>query len=134
VTGRKTRKIRQHGRLLLGTKATHVTRRIIFKQKLDFECRRGIVYTPYSSITYEESMVVPHNLNQLSFTSSNVYQVHLFSTIKGWKFLVVWTDGTSDWIPLRDMKETCPLQTANMPAVTPSRTSQHLHGGSLTHC
>jgi hypothetical protein len=32
---------------------------------------------------------------------------------RGWTFLVLWKDGTSDWVPLRDMKETYPLQTAN---------------------
>jgi hypothetical protein len=34
-------------------------------------------------------------------------------TTRGWTFLVLWKDGTSDWVPLRDMKETYPLQTAN---------------------
>ena len=34
-------------------------------------------------------------------------------TTRGWTFLVLWKDGSSDWVPLRDMKETYPLQTAN---------------------
>jgi hypothetical protein len=33
-------------------------------------------------------------------------------TTKGWHLLVEWKDGGSDWIPLKDMKEVFPVQTA----------------------
>jgi hypothetical protein len=33
-------------------------------------------------------------------------------TTKGWHLLVEWKDGGSDWIPLKDMKESFPVQTA----------------------
>ena len=33
-------------------------------------------------------------------------------TTKGWKLLVEWADGTSSWIPLKDLKESNPLETA----------------------
>jgi hypothetical protein len=33
-------------------------------------------------------------------------------TIKGWQLLVEWRDGTSDWLPLADLKESYPIQVA----------------------
>ena len=33
-------------------------------------------------------------------------------TTMGWKLKVEWTDGTSSWIPLKDVKESNPLETA----------------------
>ena len=33
-------------------------------------------------------------------------------TTKGWKLLVNWKDGTSSWIPLKDLKESHPVQVA----------------------
>jgi predicted transcriptional regulator len=29
-------------------------------------------------------------------------------TTKGWKFLVEWKDGTTSWVPLKDIKESFP--------------------------
>jgi hypothetical protein len=31
---------------------------------------------------------------------------------KGWELLVQWKDGSSSWIPLRDLKETNPIELA----------------------
>jgi len=33
-------------------------------------------------------------------------------TTKGWKLLVSWSDGTSSWVPLKDLKESHPVQVA----------------------
>jgi hypothetical protein len=33
-------------------------------------------------------------------------------TTKGWKLLVEWKDGTTDWLPLKDWKESYPVQVA----------------------
>jgi len=33
-------------------------------------------------------------------------------TTKGWKLLVQWKDGTEDWIPLKDLKESNPVEVA----------------------
>lgn len=33
-------------------------------------------------------------------------------TTKGWKLLVQWRDGTSTWTPLKDLKESNPVQVA----------------------
>ena len=33
-------------------------------------------------------------------------------TTKGWNFQVRWKDGTNSWIPLKDIKESYPVQTA----------------------
>jgi len=33
-------------------------------------------------------------------------------TIKGWKLKVVWTDGSSSWVPLRDLKESHLVEVA----------------------
>jgi hypothetical protein len=33
-------------------------------------------------------------------------------TTKGWKLLVLWKDGTSTWVPLKELKESNPVQVA----------------------
>ena len=33
-------------------------------------------------------------------------------TTKGWKLLVEWKDGSSNWIPLKDLKASNPVETA----------------------
>jgi hypothetical protein len=33
-------------------------------------------------------------------------------TTKGWKLLVEWKDGTTDWLPHKDLKESYPVQVA----------------------
>jgi hypothetical protein len=38
-------------------------------------------------------------------------------TMKGWKLLVPWKDKTSSWIPLKDLKESNPVETAEYYAV-----------------
>ena len=32
-------------------------------------------------------------------------------TTVGWDLLVEWKDGTTDWVPLKDMKESNPIET-----------------------
>ena len=34
-------------------------------------------------------------------------------TTRGWKLLVQWRDGTTDWVPLRDLKESNPVELAD---------------------
>ena len=34
------------------------------------------------------------------------------TTTKGWLFLVKWKDGTSSWVPLCELKESNPIETA----------------------
>jgi len=34
-------------------------------------------------------------------------------TTQGWKLLVRWADGAETWIPLKDMKESHPVETAS---------------------
>ena len=36
----------------------------------------------------------------------------LSRTSRGWKLLVEWKEGVSDWIPLKDLKESYPVQVA----------------------
>jgi hypothetical protein len=38
-------------------------------------------------------------------------------TTKGWKLLVGWKDGTTDWLPLKDLKESYPVQVAEYTVV-----------------
>ena len=37
---------------------------------------------------------------------------HPRQTTKGWKLLVNWKDGTSSWVPLKDLMEAYPIQVA----------------------
>ena len=45
------------------------------------------------------------------------------ATTRGWSLLVSWKDGSSDWMPLKDLKDSYPVQ---MPP-----NGQHLHLYSL---
>ena len=36
---------------------------------------------------------------------------------KSWEMNVLWKDGTSDWVSLRNMKESFPVQTAEYAVV-----------------
>jgi hypothetical protein len=38
-------------------------------------------------------------------------------TTKGWKLLVGWKDGTTDWLPLKDLKESYPVQVTEYAVV-----------------
>jgi hypothetical protein len=38
-------------------------------------------------------------------------------TTKGWKLLVKWKDGSTDWLPLKDLKESYPVQVAEYAVV-----------------
>lgn len=33
-------------------------------------------------------------------------------TAHGWSLLVEWKEGSSDWVPLKDLKESCPIELA----------------------
>jgi hypothetical protein len=37
---------------------------------------------------------------------------HLKRTTRGWKLCVLWKDGSTSWVPLKDMKESHPVQVA----------------------
>eukprot|EP00957_Ditylum_brightwellii_P140899 10733356-Ditylum_brightwellii.AAC.1 len=37
---------------------------------------------------------------------------HRCITTKGWSFLVEWTMGSSDWVPVKNLKESYPVQVA----------------------
>ena len=39
---------------------------------------------------------------------------HRKRTTKGWYFEVLWTDGTSSWVPLKEIKRTKPLKWPNI--------------------
>jgi hypothetical protein len=40
---------------------------------------------------------------------------HMRRTTKGWKLLVQWKDGTTTWVPLKDLKESNPVEVAQYP-------------------
>jgi hypothetical protein len=40
-------------------------------------------------------------------------QTTRWMTTKGWKLLVEWKDGSADWLPLKDLKESYPVQVAD---------------------
>ena len=41
---------------------------------------------------------------------------HKLKTTKGYEFLVLWKDGSTDWIPLKDMYASNPLETTEFSA------------------
>jgi hypothetical protein len=45
------------------------------------------------------------------YVDPNGWRSHQIA-MKGWRLLMEWKDGTTDWIPLKDLKESYPIQVA----------------------
>jgi Reverse transcriptase (RNA-dependent DNA polymerase) len=63
--------------------------------------------------------ILDHKSDSTAITIENMYvegsdgaNPHLKRTTKGWKLLVLWKDGTTTWVPLKDLKESNPVQVA----------------------
>lgn len=57
----------------------------------------------------DEKAVKPEDAHVQGTKGSNP---HLKRTTKGWKLLVSWKDGTTTWVPLKDLKESNPVEVA----------------------
>ena len=58
----------------------------------------------------------------------------LRKTTVGWDFEVQWNDGSKNWVQLKILKESNPVEVAEfVTAKGLADTSQPLHGGSPTH-
>jgi hypothetical protein len=57
----------------------------------------------------DEAVAVPKTDKYLTTTSG---QQRMRKTTVGWKLLVKWADESESWIPLKDMKESHPIETA----------------------
>ncbi len=51
-------------------------------------------------------------LKEDAFITTSTGRKHRRKTTKGWYFQVQWRDGSSDWIPLRELKESNPVEVA----------------------
>ena len=51
-------------------------------------------------------------LKEDAYITTSTGRKHRRKTTKGWYFQVQWRDGSSDWIPLRELKESNPVQVA----------------------
>jgi hypothetical protein len=56
----------------------------------------------------DKTAVVPDD----GFTLNRKGRHHQKITTKGWQLLVQWNDGTTEWLPLKDLKESHPIQVA----------------------
>ena len=50
-------------------------------------------------------------------------------TTKGWSFLINWKDGTQSWVPLKEMKESNPIEVAEFVVSKKIEMNLRLHGG-----
>ncbi len=55
------------------------------------------------------------------------------STTRGWFLLVSWKDGSSDWLPLKDLKDAYPVQIAEYAAANRIAHGQHSIGGYIRY-
>ena len=46
------------------------------------------------------------------FIKSSSMNLHWNRTTRGWKILVEWKDGSVDWVPLKDLKQSNPVYLA----------------------
>eukprot|EP00978_Attheya_sp_CCMP212_P014981 scaffold38463_cov27-Attheya_sp.AAC.3 len=69
----------------------------------------------YEHILMDE--IIEHKADGHAVQCDDMYIVgkngnkHMRRTTKGWKLMVKWKDGSSDWLPLADLKEADPVQT-----------------------
>jgi len=62
---------------------------------------------------------VDHQKNQTALTREQGFTIsyngnkHPIQTTKGWDMCVKWCDGTTSWIPLKDIKHANPLKLAD---------------------
>ena len=63
--------------------------------------------------------IIDHDADATAVRNNDKYHItnetvnpKLERTTKGWKLLVLWKDGMSTWIPLKDLKESNPVQVA----------------------
>ena len=63
--------------------------------------------------------IIDHEKSDKAITKDNMYwfekktrRKHLRKTTVGWKLKVLWKDGTERWIPLKDLKESNPIEVA----------------------
>lgn len=64
----------------------------------------------HSFSIFEE--IIGHKKDDSAISTDELSDDKPYFTTKGWKFLISWKDGTSSYVPLREMKKTYPLQTA----------------------
>ena len=64
------------------------------------------------------SQIVDASSDESAVTKSNLYCTtkrgnrRMRHTTCGWKLLVRWKDNSESWVPLKDMKESYPIETA----------------------
>lgn len=62
--------------------------------------------------------IVDHKADESAITKedgtfrTNSGNLRMKKTTRGWKLLVEWMDGTTDWMPLKDLKEANPIEIA----------------------
>ena len=67
--------------------------------------------------------IVGHRKTKAALTRENCWlpskngQQRMRRTTKGWMFLVQWKDGSSNWIPLKDLKVSNPIEAAEYAVV-----------------
>jgi hypothetical protein len=70
----------------------------------------------YSQVAASMNEIVDHWSDRSAVPVDDAYyvdpngQTTRRMTTKGWKLLVKWKDGTTDWLPLKDLKESYPVQ------------------------
>jgi hypothetical protein len=76
--------------------------------QVDGEGRQYLLMSEITDHRHDESAVSP---DDGFVTSSNGNRVPK-KTTRGWELMVVWKDGSSEWIKLKDIKDSYPVQVA----------------------
>jgi len=71
----------------------------------------GRQYMLLAEITDHKRMKYAISIKDGTIQSKNG-NVHKKKTTKGWKFLCQWKDGNEDLVPLKDLKDSYPIQLA----------------------
>ena len=79
--------------------------------------QEGFMYTMFDSILdfRTDDSAVTH---KDKYVTTKRGQHRLRKTTVGWKLLVLWKNGTQQWIPLKDMKESHPVDVAEFAVAT----------------
>ena len=84
--------------------------------------------------------IIDHQRDESAVSKEDMYIVtnrgakRLRQTTVGWKLLVVWRDGSDQWIPLKDLKESNPLDVADYAKANRIDDESHIALSSIMPC
>lgn len=82
-------------------------------------CTHNVILKDRNIYCYEKKLWITERMWQHTYVRSRLDAKHVVvkktrqKTTKGWQLLVSWKDGTTDWLPLKELKVSNPIELQN---------------------